>query len=101
MSERTGDRNFQRMAIGMMALTGIGTLLHGIHALIRDLQPKREKATAAPVRAAEPKEPPPQPAHEEHAETSWVTKARVSDRPAEGERAWSDSVSRQGHARHH
>lgn len=99
MSEKTGDKMFQRMAIGFMALTGIGTLLHAIHELYRDVQPKREKAQHTPQDHPLEKEPENSPV--DVASQSWVHKARVSERPAEGERVWSESVKHQGHGRHH
>ena len=101
MSEKTGDKNFQRMAIGLMALTGLGTLLHAIHEMYRDLKPKREKVPPAlPARPAVSNDET-EHRHEANTDESWVQKARVSDRPGEGERAWTESVSRQPQGRHH
>ena len=102
MSERTGDKTFQRMALGLMALTGIGTLLHAVHELYRDVQPRREKAkAAAQAQPAEAKGEPRQLEHDESPSRSWVHKARVGERPAEGERLWSESLEHQGRGRHH
>lgn len=102
MSERTGDKTFQRMALGLMALTGIGTLLHAVHELYRDVQPRREKAkAAAQAQPAEAKGEPQPLAHDEIPSQSWVHKARVGERPAEGERLWSESLEHRGRGRHH
>ena len=87
MSEKTGDKNFQRMAITLMALTGLGTVLHVIHEFYRDMQPKRDKAKPAPTaRSAEANDETQQHRHEANPDQSWVHKARVSDSPSEGER---------------
>ena len=102
MSEKTGDKNFQRMAITLMALTGLGTVLHVIHEFYRDMQPKRDKAKPAlPARSAEANDETQQHRHEANPDQSWVQKARVSDRPGEGERVWAESVSRPPQGRHH
>lgn len=102
MSEKTGDKNFQRMAIGLMALTGLGTLLHAIHEMYRDLKPKREKAKPElPACSADEHDQIRQHRHEATPDESWVQKARVGDRPGEGERVWADSISRQTQSRQH
>ena len=103
MSEKTGDKTFMRIAIGLMALTGLGTILHAVHEIYRDLVPKRE--TRNPDRAY----PPPRLAgsdedwhrRDDGPDNSWVRKARVNDRPAEGERQWADHHSRPAQARQH
>lgn len=94
MAEQTGDKTFQRMALAMMALTGIGTLLHAVHNLYRDIHPKRD--TAKPPPAAPHGDPPPQ----QDFAGSRSHNARTNDRPAESERRWTDTISRQGHGRH-
>lgn len=93
MAEKTGDKTFQRMALGLMALTGIGTLLHAVHDLYRDIRPKRDNTRPAPQ--AQPAEP-----HASKPDGSVGPQSRMSDRPAESERLWTDTVSRQAHGRH-
>lgn len=83
MSEKTGDKNFQRMALGLMALTGLGTLLHAAHEIWRDIKPKREPARQ------EPPYQPPTPSyaqeqtggqqHDESPRRSWVETSRVQE----------------------
>lgn len=103
MSEKTGDKAFMQMALGLMALTGLATLIHAAHEIYRDLKPKRETdrpARAYPtLRLAEPNEE--QHRRDDGPQTSWVSKARVSDRPAERERLWADHNSRQAQVRQH
>jgi len=105
MSEKTGDKTFMRMAIGLMALTGLGTLLHAFHEIYRDLMPKRENDKPGraylPPRPAEPDEEPQRPRRDDGPESSWVHKARVSERPAEGEKIWAEHRGRQAPARQH
>ena len=102
MSEKTGDKTFMRIAIGLMALTGLGTILHALHEIYRDLVPKRE--TDRPARAY----PPPRSAgpdeeqchrRDDGPDRSWVRKARVNDRPAEGEKVWVEHHSHQAEGR--
>ena len=101
MSEKTGDKNFQRMAIGLMALTGLGTLLHAIHEMYRDFKPRQERSKAElPARPAAIHEDM-QRNHDAAEAESWVQKARVKDRPADAERVWAEAVSRPAQARHH
>ncbi len=100
MSEKTGDKTFQRMALGLMALTGIGTLLHAVHEIYRDMQPKRENSKPGlPAPAVEQSHERPH-AQEPTSDESWVRKGRVSELPAEGDRVWAESVSRQAQPRH-
>ena len=100
MSEKTGDKNFQRMAIGLMALTGIGTLLHLCHEILRDLKPKREKGesgdfTRPPVRQWHDEEP-----HQlGRTDQSWVARTGVEERAADGEKRWAEHNSRPHQAR--
>ena len=100
MSEKTGDKNFQRMAIGLMALTGIGTLLHLCHQIYLDLKPKREKGESRhsdrPPGQYRQDDEPPQPGRPDQ---SWVTRAGVSERTADGEKRWTEHNSRQPQAR--
>ena len=106
MSEKTGDKHFQRMAIGLMALTGIGTLLHLCHEILRDLKPKREKGESGDSNrphgrpASPPREETPEHAEGTEHRASWVHKARVGER-ADSPRAWTEHAARPGHARQH
>lgn len=101
MSRESGDRTFRVMALIMMAGTGIAALLHAMHLIYRDMCPKRE--------AREYGNPPPPPGYRADGEepsdrgpqASWVHKARLSDRPAEGEKLWAERRSQQTHARQH
>ena len=104
MSEKTGDKAFMRMALGLMALTGLATLIHAVHEIYRDLKPKRENDK--PERAY----PPPRLVasdEEQHRrddgpeDRSWVHKVRLSERAAEGEKLWSEHRQHQGQARYH
>ena len=102
MSEKTGDKTFMRIAIGLMALTGLGTILHAVHEIYRDLVPKRE--TRRPERAYPPSrqsDPDEEQLHrrDDGPDRSWVSKARVNDRPAEGEKVWAEHRSHQDEAR--
>jgi len=103
MSEKTGDKTFMKMALGLMALTGLATIFHACHEIYRDLKPKREADRPAraypPPRLVEPDEG--QYRRDDGPESSWVHKARVSERPAEGERQWAEQHSRQPQARQH
>ncbi len=103
MSEQTGDKNFQRMAIGLMAVTGLATFAHVIHEIWRDLRPKREAAKAEPAyqppRRAEYDDEPGD--HDQGRQRSWVQKSRVSERQAEGEKSWTEHSGRQRPARQH
>jgi hypothetical protein len=105
MSEKTGDKNFMRMAIGLMALTGLGTLFHALHEIYRDLKPRREndkpERAYQPPRPEEYDEEPHRHQRGDSPEKSWVRKARVGERPAEGEKVWADHGSRRNHSRHH
>ena len=103
MSEKTGDMTFMRMAIGLMALTGLATIFHTVHEIYRDFKPKRENDKPAraypPPRLVEPDEE--RYRRDDGPDSSWVHKARVSERPAEGERQWTNHASRQGQTRQH
>jgi len=103
MSEKTGDKAFMKMALGLMALTGLATIFHACHEIYRDLKPKREADRPAraypPPRLVEPDEG--QHRRDDGPDSSWVHKARVSDRPAEGERLWAERHSHQTQARQH
>jgi hypothetical protein len=108
MSEKTGDKNFRWMAIGMMALTGLATLFHAGHVIWRDLTAsKRERQNGGadhdqpPPRHAEPEEEPSRHRRDDSPHGSWVDKARVSERPANGEKAWTDQRRRQNQPRQH
>ncbi len=97
MSERTGDKNFQRMAIGLMALTGLGTLLHVIHEICRDMQLRRGKTQLPTVEFLPPSAAPPEPAFYQHAAVpagGWVHRTRSGEHHPEGERAWTESIAR-------
>lgn len=104
MSEKTGDRMFQRMAIAFMALTGIGTLLHAVHEIYRDMQPRREKARTPASRgfmpAVDAEDASRPPSLDDITEESHIHRARVSPRPAAGETLWADAVRHADHARH-
>ena len=101
MSEKTGDKTFMRIAIGLMALTGLGTILHAVHEIYRDLVPKRE--TRRPERAYPPSRQsgPDEDWHrrDDGPDNSWVRKARVNERPAEGEKVWAEHRGYQAEAR--
>ncbi|KAJ3077636.1 hypothetical protein HK102_005074 [Quaeritorhiza haematococci] len=99
MAEKTGDKTFQRMALGLMALTGIGTLLHAVHELYRDIQPRRDKPMPAPVALLANPHSETTP-HESQPVSNGGNKPRLSERQADGERLWADTISRQGHGRH-
>jgi len=97
MSERTGDKSFQRMAIGFMALTGLGTLLHAIHEICRDMQPRRGKVQVAAVEILPAPATPPERAvhrHEAIPAEGWVNRTRSEERHPEGGRAWVEAVAR-------
>ena len=100
MSEKTGDKNFQRMAIGLMALTGIGTLLHLCHEIIRDLRPKREKGEAVhSERPTVPQWKDEEPRQFGRPDQSWVARTGVNERAADAEQRWTEHYSRQNQAR--
>jgi hypothetical protein len=103
MSEKTGDKAFMKIALGLMALTGLATLIHACHAIYRDLKPKcdydRSARAYPPPRLVESGEE--QPRRDDGPDSSWVRKARVSDRPAEGEKVWAERHSHQDSARQH
>lgn len=104
MSEKTGDKNFHRMAIGFMALTGLGTLLHAVHEIYRDMQPRRAKDRPAPAAdAARPAGPLEQVSlhHEAVPAESWVQRTRPGDRQAEGDRVWTEAIARQAKGGRH
>jgi hypothetical protein len=98
MSEKTGDKKFQHMAIGLMALTGLATLLHAIHGLYRDLKPKPEPHTSLQSarfsQTAVPLEEPQLQATAQHHDHSWVHRARVSKPRVEGTKTWVQLQSR-------
>ena len=95
MSEKTGDKNFQRMAIGLMALTGIGTFLHVCHQIYLDLKPKREKGESG-----RSDRPPGQLRHDEEphqlgrTDQSWVARTGVTEWATDGENRWTEHNSR-------
>jgi hypothetical protein len=101
MSEKTGDKTFMRIAIGLMALTGLGTILHAVHEIYRDLVPKRETArpTFAKASAGRPEYDEEQHRRDDGPDRSWVRKARVNERPAEGEKVWAEHRGHQDEAR--
>jgi hypothetical protein len=108
MSKETGDKNFRLMAMAMMAVTGIATVLHVGHLLWRDMTAKCDKEhDKNEERARKPRQHPEcdeeqdVDRHDSGSEKSWVRKARVTARTAEGEKVWSEHHSHQNHSRQH
>jgi hypothetical protein len=103
MSKETGDRSFQVMALVMMVVTGLATMLHAGHVLWRDMKPKRgrEHQTAEPEGQPRRTEADEELRPHNEPETNWVKKARVSDRPAEGEKLWAQQRACSGYAGRH
>ena len=86
MSEKTGDKNFQRMATGLMALTGIGTLLHLCHEILRDLRPKRETGDSGHTDRPTVPQWQEEPHQFGRPDQYWVARTGVSERSADGEK---------------
>jgi hypothetical protein len=103
MSKETGERSFQWMALAMMVVTGLATMLHAGHVLWRDMKAKHGKEQER----AEPERQPRKPEADEELrlhnqpETNWVKKARVSERPPEGEKVWAQQRACSGYAGRH
>ena len=105
MSEKTGDKNFQRMAIGLMALTGLGTLFHALHQIYRDLKPKypndnrsrREPPSSPSPRDEQPYEDRP----DDDPKERWVQRTRVGERYADGDKGWAERLGPEEHGRGH
>jgi hypothetical protein len=103
MSKETGDRSFQVMALVMMVVTGLATMLHAGHVLWRDMKPKRgrEHEAAEPDRQPRKAEAGEEMRRQDEPEVSWVKKARISERPAEGEKVWAQQRACQDYAGRH
>ena len=105
MSEKTGDKNFQRMAIGLMALTGLGTLFHVLHEIYRDLKPKYQSDNRSrrepPPYTNQREEPPYEDRPNDDPKGRWVQRSRVSERHADGDKGWVERVGSEDYGRRH
>ena len=106
MSKETGDRTFKVMALVLMAASGLATLLHAGHAIFRDLTAGRgrhvhEHEAGPTERQTGPREEAPEHGGGPEHRTSWVHKARASERPAGTHRAWTEAAARHGRSREH
>ena len=108
MSEKSGDRTLKIFGLAMLAVTGLATLLHSVHAIYRDLVGAKSKGDHGRGDRPQPQDTPRhagttteenQPQGKDNgSERSWVRKARLAERKSEGEHARPEYRDRQGHA---
>ena len=105
MAEKTGDRKFNLIAIGLMAITGVATLFHALHSIAKDFRDDRRRNPIPPhpsrlldeddepIRSRSVRD------RQSDADLTWRQRAERPGREAKSGHA--DSVHRNHHAAHH
>ena len=81
MGKETGDRNFKLIAMAMMGVTGLATLFHAVHTLMRDLRDDRRHEPSAGRSPQQPHLPTPTTGSDEPVPPRrWTQRPELADR---------------------
>jgi hypothetical protein len=96
MAEKTGDKKFNIIAIGLMAITGVATMLHALHSIVRDLRDDRRRDLPTPNGFGKAGRIPPHPSRLPDEDDEPVRTRPAHDRQGDADLTWGQRAERSG-----